>query len=163
MFSENNNNKKYFFAVILIILAVISFALIIKYYNQAESLKQREAKTEQNIFNNIIDLPDKNKQSADTSTSFPADENLDANKAEEYVGPWVGYEAIGMDQDADGLYDFEEEKIGTDSNNRDTDDDGLDDYYEVRIYKTDPLNPDTDGDGYKDGKEIKTGYNPLNE
>ncbi|MBU4455405.1 thrombospondin type 3 repeat-containing protein [Patescibacteria group bacterium] len=163
MFSENNNNKKYLFAGIFIILVIISLALIVKYYNQAESLKQREAKPEQNISDNIIDLPDKNKQSIDASTSSTVDENLDADKAEEYVGPWVGYEAMGMDQDAEGLYDFEEEKLGTDPNNRDTDNDGLDDYYETRIYKTDPLNPDTDGDGFKDGEEIKTGYNPLNE
>jgi len=160
MSNENNNNKKYLLAGILIILVIISLALILKYYNQAKSLKQREAKTEQNIFDNIIDLPDKNKQSVDTSTSSPADENLDAGKAEKYVGPWVGMEAIGMDQDADGLYDFEEEKIGTDPNNRDTDRDGLDDYYEVRIYKTDPLNPDTDGDGYSDGDEVMAGYDP---
>ncbi|MDP3042927.1 MAG: hypothetical protein Q8N21_00800 [bacterium] len=110
MFNENNNNKKYLLAGILIILVIIFLALILKYYNQAKSLKQ----IKQNISNNIIDLSDKNKQSIDASTSSLADENLDANKPEEYVGPWVGYETMGMDQDADGLYDFEEEEIGAD-------------------------------------------------
>ncbi|MCK4744688.1 hypothetical protein KAS41_01355 [Candidatus Parcubacteria bacterium] len=68
-----------------------------------------------------------------------------------------------MDQDREGLYDFEEKKIGTDPNNHDTDNDGLDDYYEVRIYRTDPLNPDTDNDGYSDGEEVRSGYNPNGE
>ena len=172
MFNENNNpeysgqnfsNKKYLFAGILIILIIIFLVLIVKYYYQEKSLNQKGIATEQGIADNIIDLTDKNKKDLDTSTSSPADENLSADKTEEYIEPWVGAGPMVMDQDIDGVYDFEEEKFGTDPNNPDTDSDGLDDYYEVRIYKTDPLNPDTDGDGYSDGDEVKNGYNPLGE
>jgi hypothetical protein len=62
----------------------------------------------------------------------------------------------GPDSDGDGLYDFEEAKLGTNPNNPDTDGDGLNDRDEVRNYKTDPLKADTDGDGLSDGDEIKT-------
>ncbi|MCK4554224.1 hypothetical protein KAU19_04650 [Candidatus Parcubacteria bacterium] len=158
--NQSINYKKYLFIGILIILIIIFLVFIVKYYYQEESLNQKGIETEQGIADDIIDLPDKNKQDLDTSTSSPADENLSADKTEEYVEPWAGAGPMVMDQDAEGLYDFEEEKIGTDPNKRDTDNDGLDDYYEVRIHKTDPLNPDTDGDGYLDGEEVKSGYNP---
>lgn len=67
-----------------------------------------------------------------------------------------------LDSDGDGLYDWEEEELGTDPYNPDTDGDGLTDYEEVRVYGTDPLNPDTDYDGLTDGDEVhKYGTNPL--
>lgn len=47
--------------------------------------------------------------------------------------------ANGTDTDGDGLFDEQENELGTD-----------------------PFNPDTDGDGYLDGQEVKGGYDPLN-
>ncbi len=73
-------------------------------------------------------------------------------------------EAFGgqLDSDGEGLYDKEEEQIGTDPYNPDTDSDGLTDYEEVRVYGTDPLNPDTDYDMLSDGDEVhKYTTNPL--
>lgn len=64
------------------------------------------------------------------------------------------------DSDADGLFDIDEKKLGTNPKKRDSDNDGLNDYEEVQIYGTDPLNPDTDKDGIKDGDEVKRGQNP---
>lgn len=176
MFNENSDNnkyqdqsvnyKKYLFMGVLIILIIIALAFAVKYYNQTNqpnnsdsqegNLNQKEFMIE----NNSADLNNKDNR---------ADENLNKNnelnnneQAEEEcaAGQCTGDEPMVMDQDAEGLYDFEEEKLGTDPNNRDTDRDGLDDYYEVRIYKTDPLNPDTDGDGYSDGDEVMAGYDP---
>ena len=67
-----------------------------------------------------------------------------------------------LDSDGEGLFDREEEEIGTDPYNPDTDGDGLTDYEEVRIYHTDPLNPDTDYDMLSDGNEVnKYTTNPL--
>lgn len=50
------------------------------------------------------------------------------------------------DEDDDGLYDREEQEIGTDPAMSDTDGDGLSDGDEVRIYCTDPLDRTTNGD-----------------
>ena len=68
------------------------------------------------------------------------------------------------DSDSDGLYDFIEDRLGTDPFNPDTDGDGLLDGEEdinrngvVDVGETDPNNPDTDGDGINDGNE--TDYN----
>lgn len=77
----------------------------------------------------------------------------------------ANYKVAGgpKDSDADGLYDAEENALGTDPYHPDTDRDKLSDYDEVRVYKTDPLNPDTDFDGLQDGAEVfahKT--DPLN-
>ncbi len=67
-----------------------------------------------------------------------------------------------LDTDGEGLFDVEENEIGTSITNPDTDGDGLTDYEEVRVYGTDPLNPDTDGDGLNDGDEVhKYRTNPL--
>jgi len=66
-----------------------------------------------------------------------------------------------IDSDGDGLFDVEEEALGTDKNNPDTDRDGLSDYDEVKKWLTNPLNSDTDNDGYSDGQEIENGYDPL--
>jgi len=58
------------------------------------------------------------------------------------------------DNDADGLTNDEEAKLGTNPNDPDTDHDQLGDFDEVRKYHTDPLNPDTDFDGLMDGPEV---------
>lgn len=74
------------------------------------------------------------------------------------------YEVVGggIDSDADGLTDAEEEQIGTDPYDPDTDKDGLTDGEEVKVYHTDPLNPDSDWDGLTDGAEVLTyKTNPL--
>ena len=65
-----------------------------------------------------------------------------------------------VDTDSDGLFDDEEEKLGTDKNLADTDGDGLSDFDEAKTWKTDPLVKDTDGDGYEDGVEVSAGYDP---
>lgn len=65
-----------------------------------------------------------------------------------------------IDTDADGLFDDEEEKLGTDKNSKDAEADGLSDYDEVKKWKTNPLVKDTDGDGYDDGLEVQNGYDP---
>jgi len=65
-----------------------------------------------------------------------------------------------IDTDGDGLFDDEEEKLGTDKNLADTDGDGLSDFDEAKKWKTDPLAKDTDGDGYDDGVEVSAGYDP---
>lgn len=57
------------------------------------------------------------------------------------------------DTDKDGLYDYLEKAIGTDSKNADTDGDGLNDYYEYMVLNTDPLKKDTDGNGISDADE----------
>lgn len=95
----------------------------------------------------------------------------------------------GEDQDADGIDDQTESRMGTNSESKDTDQDGISDrnevflgldplvpdvaffnedtdgdgltYREEKQYGTDPENPDTDADGYPDGEEVKNGYNPL--
>jgi hypothetical protein len=64
------------------------------------------------------------------------------------------------DNDSDGLYDYEEVKLGTNINKKDTDGDGLSDYDEVRKWNTDPNSPDTNGNGISDGEEIREGYDP---
>ena len=180
MFNENSNNnkyqehgvnyKKYLFTAVFIILIIIALAFVIEYYNgqkdqpanlgsQEENSGQKESMLENNNtdLNNKNNKVDKNlnKNNKLNNNNQAEEECLNGLCAED--GPMV------MDQDAEGLYDFEEEKIGTNPNNSDTDGDGLDDYYEVRIHRTDPLNPDTDGDGYLDGDEVRAGYNPRGE
>ena len=61
---------------------------------------------------------------------------------------------IVLDSDGDGLFDYEEIKMGTDPFAADTDFDGLSDVEETEIYGTDPLAADTDGDGLTDGDEV---------
>jgi hypothetical protein len=71
------------------------------------------------------------------------------------------YDAMGNDQDHDGLSWSEEKELGTDPSRIDSDNDGLYDGEEVREYGTDPLNQDTDGDGYSDGEEVDAGFSPT--
>ncbi|MBN1286049.1 MAG: PD40 domain-containing protein [Anaerolineae bacterium] len=66
------------------------------------------------------------------------------------------------DDDADGLTNVEEDRLGTDRHNPDTDDDGLPDGEEVNIYGTQPQKNDTDGDGLLDGEEIARRTVPTN-
>jgi len=62
--------------------------------------------------------------------------------------------STGVDSDADGLTDEEEDILGTDPNDTDSDDDGLEDGEEIYDYSTDPLDADSDDDGLEDGEEI---------
>jgi outer membrane protein OmpA-like peptidoglycan-associated protein len=58
------------------------------------------------------------------------------------------------DDDADGLLNGAEKKLGTNMKDPDTDKDALKDGDEVNVHKTDPLKADTDGDGLNDGDEM---------
>lgn len=64
-----------------------------------------------------------------------------------------------VDTDGDGLFDDEEQSLGTDPTSADTDGDGLDDGAEVDG-GTDPTNADTDGDTYWDSWEVTEGTDP---
>jgi len=58
-----------------------------------------------------------------------------------------------IDSDGDGLYDHEENALGTDPEKADTDNDGLNDKIEKDL-GTDALKADSDGDGLNDGDEV---------
>ena len=108
--------------------------------------------------------------------------------------PWIytlgsSANTFNIDSDNDGLWDYEEESIGTDKFNSDTDSDtasdgnevnrylldplfsdisldtdldGLTNIEEADIYFTDPKNPDTDFDSLEDFEEINTYFtDPL--
>ncbi len=64
-----------------------------------------------------------------------------------------------VDSDDDGLTDYEEGELGTNSNSSDSDDDGLTDKKEAEI-GTNPNNSDTDGDGTSDGDEVEGDTDP---
>jgi hypothetical protein len=68
--------------------------------------------------------------------------------------------SFGIDQDGDGLLDYEEITLGTDPLDFDSDNDGLNDGEEVVTYGTNPLLADTDGDGAPDGDEVTARTNP---
>ena len=63
------------------------------------------------------------------------------------------YEIEIIDTDDDGIEDYLEKFIGTNSNKIDSDNDGLTDYYEWLVLGTDPMNVDTDENGVSDDKE----------
>jgi hypothetical protein len=67
-----------------------------------------------------------------------------------------------IDSDDDGVPDWEEVELGTDTDQADSDGDGLDDGEEVDL-GTDPLDEDTDGDGLSDGDEVTAGTDPLDQ
>lgn len=68
-----------------------------------------------------------------------------------------------IDSDGDGLYDDEEEALGSDPNNVDSDQDGLSDGDEVHIYGSSPTSTDTDGDMLPDYNEVmQQGTDPAN-
>ena len=66
-----------------------------------------------------------------------------------------------IDSDGDGLFDWQEQSLGTNSYQIDSDNDGLNDMEEFSVYLTNPLDPDSDNDGYLDGNEVANGYDPL--
>gem|GEM_PF-6075444 len=65
------------------------------------------------------------------------------DEAGNILGFKIIYDDNTMDTDGDGLFDHEEEKIGTKKDNPDTDGDGMTDYVEV-IRKRNPLIKDED-------------------
>ena len=65
-----------------------------------------------------------------------------------------------VDSDGDGLFDDEEQSLGTDPSSVDTDGDGIEDGDEVDG-GTDPTNVDTDGDTYWDSWELTEGTDPT--
>jgi hypothetical protein len=67
------------------------------------------------------------------------------------------------DSDGDGLYDSEEQQIGTDPNSADTDGDGCNDKREYEELVSDPTQADTDGDGLEDCREIQNSCDPTDE
>jgi hypothetical protein len=69
---------------------------------------------------------------------------------------------VVTDADSDGLSDYEELLLGTNSNKADSDGDGLSDFAELRTHGSNPLTTDTDGDGYSDGIEVARDGNPNN-
>lgn len=101
------------------------------------------------------------------------------------------FHTLNIDQDGDGLWDFEENILGTNNNTPDTDSDGIDDGLEinqyvlnpllsdrdndtdndqltnvdeVNLYNTHPLNPDSDFDLVLDGEEVLVYHtNPLSQ
>jgi outer membrane protein OmpA-like peptidoglycan-associated protein len=85
------------------------------------------------------------------------------------MGAAVSDEMKKKDTDGDGLSDYCELMLGTNSKSKDSDDDGLFDSEEDKNRncmrdegETDPAVADTDGGGAPDGWEIKNGYDPLN-
>jgi hypothetical protein len=95
---------------------------------------------------------------AGTASGAPADDSDGESR------PFNGVHDIGSDEfvdtDADGLSDYEEALLGTDSNDPDSDDDGLTDGEEVDTYSTDPNDADSDDDGFSDGEEILGSTDP---
>ena len=104
--------------------------------------------------------------------------------SQEEVTQLYQHESEGLvDSDRDGIYDFEEIKIGTDPTKRDTDGDrlsdgveieigtnplqidtdfdGYDDWYEKNRTRTDPTKSDTDGDGFEDFQELENNSDPT--
>ncbi len=66
----------------------------------------------------------------------------------------------GLDPDADGLSNLQEQTAGTDPLDADSDDDGLLDGFEV-TNGSDPLDTDSDDDGLLDGFEVTNGLDPA--
>ena len=101
-----------------------------------------------------------------TNGTLESEPFIVAHKGGKIVCEW-------LDNDDDGLADFAEKTLGTDSKNPDTDGDGLTDYEELYITGTDPLKSDTngngvndadddlDGDGLSNKKEISLGTSPI--
>ncbi len=93
-----------------------------------------------------------------TKSDFFDDVSVSGSEDDAFLtfGIGLSYYLFGhRDTDGEGLYDDEEETLGTDPNNPDTDSDGLNDFEEVRVYSSDPKKPDTDGDNLTDFDEIR--------
>ncbi len=72
------------------------------------------------------------------------------------LAPWIDIlgsstHTTNFDQDNDGLWDHEEEILGTDMYNSDSDGDTVNDGDEINQYLLDPLVPDIDSDTDEDG------------
>lgn len=67
------------------------------------------------------------------------------------------------DTDGDGLWDHQEEQIGSRVDKVDTDDDGLTDYEEYYTYHTYFWNPDSDADLLWDKYELEHNMNPKSQ
>ena len=68
---------------------------------------------------------------------------------------------VNADSDGDGLFDYQEARLGTDPWDSDTDNDGLNDGSEVNVFGSDPTLLDTDQDKLFDEQEQVYGTNPL--
>ena len=66
-------------------------------------------------------------------------------------------DAAYTDTDLDGIVDYLEAMLGTDSEDADSDDDGLSDYIELMKTDSDPTLTDTDSNGVADGDEDADG------
>ena len=89
-----------------------------------------------------------------TATANPMDNDIAGHDDTAGIGGVADGEAdaVGIDQDGDGLTDLEEDAAGTSPTDIDSDDDGLDDGDEA-TRGTDGTACDSDGDGLSDGLE----------
>lgn len=106
------------------------------------------------------------RQTTNDGRTAEADPILLSNNGNAYS---VGF----PDSDGDGIPDYLEKDLGTDTQKEDTDDDGLTDYEEFYLTGTDPTvydsitkgvsdsDADTDGDGLNNRKELELETNPL--
>ncbi|MHC4714958.1 MAG: hypothetical protein ACYTAN_17080, partial [Planctomycetota bacterium] len=72
------------------------------------------------------------------------------------LGAYESYSGYGVDDDNDGLFNYEEELLGTNPDSNDEDGDGIVDGNEFNLHRTNPFSTDTDGDGLSDSEEINT-------
>lgn len=90
-----------------------------------------------------------------SATANPMDNDLAGSDDSSGIGALAdgASDPIGIDQDADGLTDIEEDELGLDPTDADSDDDGLSDG-EERALGTNPMECDSDHDGLHDGLEM---------
>lgn len=105
-------------------------------------------------------LPDRGGNLQFTITSLALRVDTDGDGLFDWEEETLGTDPFDSDTDDDGLDDGDEASRGTDPLDADTDDDGLSDGYEIAI-GTDPTDPDTDGDGLLDGDEVSLGTDPT--
>lgn len=170
---EDGHKKKKSKMVIVLVLSVIILgaAVYLVYSKLMQSVDNNLVVDEPVFGNDIKEIDNNTEPSPDNNTIVP---QLDLKPEPEPEPepepvmpapgqPIVPSEPLVLDNDADGLSDDEEARLGTNPLNPDSDADGLSDYEEIMTYGTDPLNPDTDGDGYSDGEEVANGYNPAGD
>jgi len=107
----------------------------------------------------VLTSPDNN---SDGFVDIPY--NYTGTTSNQDLYPLVGSSLL--DDDEDGLTNFEEAVQGTNPQNPDSDADNISDIDEINIYLTNPLMNDTDLDGLDDFEEVTTGLdgfytNPL--